>query len=195
MREQQRVRTRARILEVAAEEFDMRGYAAVSLSDIAAKLGMTKGTVYFHFATKAELARTVVEAYFGEWEDLQAEVSAQGLSGLAALHWLLLRVAERYRDDPGARAPLRLMREANVIEAALPTPFVAWIGAATRYLGEGQLAGDVRSDLDPSVIAWQLVAGFFGAKEVSHQLSRSEDLVERVSGMWSVFLSGVSARQ
>lgn len=49
LRDQQRERTRSEILRVAAVEFGRRGYAAVALSEIAAGLEMTKGSVYFNF--------------------------------------------------------------------------------------------------------------------------------------------------
>lgn len=87
-RDQQRARTRARILQIAAEEFDRRGFAAVALSEIAARLEMTKGTVYFHFPTKAALASAVVDTYFAAWEKLERQLAEQGLRGLPALRWL-----------------------------------------------------------------------------------------------------------
>ena len=43
-REEKPLRTRAAILQAAAVEFDARGYAAVSISEIAERLGLTKGT-------------------------------------------------------------------------------------------------------------------------------------------------------
>lgn len=44
--------TRERILQTALELFAQRGYEAVSVSDIAGALGLTKGALYRHFESK-----------------------------------------------------------------------------------------------------------------------------------------------
>ena len=46
---------RRAILDVAREAFLARGYAATSMSEIAAKLGGSKGTLYNYFRSKEEL--------------------------------------------------------------------------------------------------------------------------------------------
>lgn len=43
------------ILDVAATCFMERGYAATSIDDVARRLGATKGRIYHHFASKADL--------------------------------------------------------------------------------------------------------------------------------------------
>jgi AcrR family transcriptional regulator len=40
------------ILAAAFEEFVLHGYAAARLEDVAARAGVTKGTIYFHFESK-----------------------------------------------------------------------------------------------------------------------------------------------
>lgn len=40
------------ILAAAFEEFVLAGYAATRLEDVAARAGVTKGTIYFHFQSK-----------------------------------------------------------------------------------------------------------------------------------------------
>lgn len=46
---------RIEILDVAATCFMERGYAATSIDDVARRLGATKGRIYHHFASKADL--------------------------------------------------------------------------------------------------------------------------------------------
>ena len=43
------------ILDMAAESFMRRGFDATSIDDIAARLGATKGRIYHHFRSKADL--------------------------------------------------------------------------------------------------------------------------------------------
>ncbi len=49
--------TRHRILAVALERFAERGYAAVTMEDIAEAAGTTKGAVYYWFGDKDDLGR------------------------------------------------------------------------------------------------------------------------------------------
>jgi AcrR family transcriptional regulator len=51
---------RERIIAAAAMLFRARGYAAVSLRDIAAAAGLTTGSVYHHFASKDDAVREVL---------------------------------------------------------------------------------------------------------------------------------------
>ncbi|WP_375451372.1 TetR/AcrR family transcriptional regulator [uncultured Devosia sp.] len=48
------------ILEAAFEEFLQKGYAATRLDDIAARVGVTKGTLYVYFANKEQLFEAMV---------------------------------------------------------------------------------------------------------------------------------------
>ena len=52
---------RSEILDVAGEIFLEQGYAAASMSAIAARLGGSKGTLYNYFESKEELFRAYVE--------------------------------------------------------------------------------------------------------------------------------------
>jgi AcrR family transcriptional regulator len=78
----QRKRSRRieQILTVAAELFGERGYAAVSLEDVAERLDLTKGSLYHYFAGKDELATAAIEALGDEWNSRLAELAA-GLAG------------------------------------------------------------------------------------------------------------------
>ena len=52
--------TRRQILDAAAKLLRQNGYASTSLRDIAAATGMKAGSLYYHFASKEEIAETVM---------------------------------------------------------------------------------------------------------------------------------------
>jgi AcrR family transcriptional regulator len=64
---------RSEILDVAGEIFLEQGYAAASMSAIAARLGGSKGTLYNYFASKEALFRAYVER--------QCALSAESIFG------------------------------------------------------------------------------------------------------------------
>ena len=61
MAQQRRAReTRAAIVQGASSVFLARGYAETSLDQVTDAAGVTKGALYFHFRSKADLAGAVV---------------------------------------------------------------------------------------------------------------------------------------
>ncbi|MFI2608269.1 TetR family transcriptional regulator [Kitasatospora sp. NPDC018619] len=102
-------RTRGRLVEAGATLFDRRGYAGATLGEIAASAGVTKGALYFHFASKEELARAVAEQAEHSLRSACAELrSSSPLQGLIdAGYWLV----DALGADPVVRAAFRLGRE------------------------------------------------------------------------------------
>lgn len=61
LRDEQKLQTRAKLLEGAKALFAARGYAAVRVDDIAAAVGCSRATFYLHFTSKLEVLRAVAE--------------------------------------------------------------------------------------------------------------------------------------
>jgi TetR/AcrR family transcriptional repressor of nem operon len=55
--------TSGRILDVAERLLQTRGYNAFSYADIAQSLHITKASLHYHFPTKAELGKRLIERY------------------------------------------------------------------------------------------------------------------------------------
>ncbi len=53
--------TRSRILAAARRVFAHKGYAGASLDEVAADAGLTKGAIYWYFASKSEVLLTLME--------------------------------------------------------------------------------------------------------------------------------------
>ncbi len=65
--ERKRGRRIAQILTAAAELFGERGYDAVSLEDVAERLDVTKGSLYYYFSSKDELGTAAIETLGDDW--------------------------------------------------------------------------------------------------------------------------------
>jgi TetR/AcrR family transcriptional regulator, transcriptional repressor for nem operon len=83
--------TSDRILEVAAQLAQRRGFNGFSYADIAAALKITKASLHYHFATKADLGRALIARYT---ERFQAALDA--LEGTPAN--ILRRYVKLYED-------------------------------------------------------------------------------------------------
>jgi TetR/AcrR family transcriptional regulator, transcriptional repressor for nem operon len=55
--------TAQRILDVAEQLVQSRGYNGFSYADIAGEIGITKASLHYHFASKAELGEALIERY------------------------------------------------------------------------------------------------------------------------------------
>ena len=71
--------TRQRILRTAAKFFRQKGYTSSSLREIADSAGMQAGSLYYHFASKEDLAEAVMDAgVMGARRAAEAAVDALG---------------------------------------------------------------------------------------------------------------------
>jgi AcrR family transcriptional regulator len=77
--------TRQRILDVARELFATRGVQRTSLQDIADRLGLTKPALYYHFASREELVRSIVQPLIDDGEQFIAEQERQRVRDPRAL--------------------------------------------------------------------------------------------------------------
>jgi AcrR family transcriptional regulator len=59
--------TRQRILNAACELFGARGYEGTALRDVEERSGVNRGLIAYHFGTKDDLWKAVVDFYFSEY--------------------------------------------------------------------------------------------------------------------------------
>jgi AcrR family transcriptional regulator len=72
--------TRERVQATALELFVAKGFAHTTLQDIADRLELTKPALYYHFPTKADLVRTVVQPAIDDVERLLAEADESAMT-------------------------------------------------------------------------------------------------------------------
>jgi AcrR family transcriptional regulator len=65
--------TRQRILDVAVDLFIEHGYAGTSVRDISERIGMTKGSLYYHFASKEDVLNALVKPLLDDLDAFVAE--------------------------------------------------------------------------------------------------------------------------
>ncbi|WP_435060255.1 TetR family transcriptional regulator [Streptomyces sp. bgisy060] len=79
-RQERAVRTRRTVLEAAAAVFDERGYKAATIADILKRADVTKGALYFHFASKRALAQGILDEQFSQAEVPHASTACRNSS-------------------------------------------------------------------------------------------------------------------
>jgi len=98
--------TKERIIEAAQGLFSEYTYLGVSMSDIAKKLNITKAALYYHFASKEEIYKKVLEGTFDELRSYITKASREKTSDKK-----LYRLIKSYLDFG--------LREKNLIKAMM----------------------------------------------------------------------------
>jgi AcrR family transcriptional regulator len=102
--QRKRNRRMQEILGVAAQLFGERGYEAVTVEEVAARLDVTKGSIYYYFPSKDELGTAAIETLGDDWtarlERLPAARQGSASSRLRAL--ITAQVTIAVRDYPAA---------------------------------------------------------------------------------------------
>jgi AcrR family transcriptional regulator len=191
--QQRAVLTRARVLTAAAEVFARTGFLAASMNDIVDEAGVTKGAVYFHFASKEALAVAVVEEQFQQWPTLIASVARHAPDALVGIVALTYEVGTRFREDVLVTAGVRLSFERGLVNADMPTPFVGWVAQLQAMFAKARKEGLLRDGVMPAPTARALVGAFFGVQHISEIMTKREDLDARLDEFWRIFLQGIAA--
>lgn len=100
---------RDRLIAAATAEFAEGGYSASTLDAIAARAGVTKGGLYFHFAGKEELFFAVLD-HWREHRRRELQLHGQDSGGAAAsLRALLSGYLSFHLREPAATHLLRVL--------------------------------------------------------------------------------------
>jgi AcrR family transcriptional regulator len=154
--------TRLRILDAAARVFATRGYADTRLSDIAEEAGTFAGSIYYYFDSREELVEEVLklgvtrvfEAVRDKVESLPAGTSNRDrLTAAIAAH-----LAYTLTLDHFATANQRLFAQ---VPAEIRQRHIhlhrAYGNYWRRLLDGARRAGEIRRDLDLSVLRLQIL--------------------------------------
>lgn len=123
----QRGEGRARILDAALKLFEQRGFADVSMQQIADAAGVTKATLYHHFTGKEDLFVTLLRDVVNEfWQGTIARAQSEG------------PLEETLRDIVE-----------YVATAAQDTDFVTWSDDMHRHISGDSLQGILTEHPEP----------------------------------------------
>lgn len=186
MAQQERaIRTRRLILEAAAAIFDERGYASTTIAEVLERADMTKGALYFHFSSKEDLARGVLEA----------AVTTDGVRPqvlkLQEMIDILLLVAYRLPREPMLSAALRMAVDLQS-RRQFGTAWPDWIELLTGILKDAKGRGEVLPHIDETEIARMLVCSWTGVRVVTEGLPGAHDLPREVTLLLQLLLPAIA---
>jgi AcrR family transcriptional regulator len=184
------------IVDAAFEEFARNGFAATKLDDVAARAGITKGTIYLYFPSKEELfLATVKEMNRPAQEHLASLTAAPHGSAMAILRTHFTFVYAQMVEDRRAREILRMLLAevgrfpdlADRWRAEVIGPAVEALRGVVRYgIGRGEFRPSAAEEFPhllfaPVIMActWRLMFGDDNALDGAAYLEGHLDLMER----------------
>lgn len=200
-RQERAIVTRDRIVDAAIAIIEREGEAAVTVSQLVADTGLSRGAIYHHFADRSEVVRA---AQFGR-------LARQPSGDIAALRAAIrdARDQNEFVETVGlitaalcepARIPVRLVRATAIVAAATHddarVPVVALESDVAADLAgvvrEGQARGFIVPHVDAGAIAVVIEAVAFGLLIATciEPLPRRVDLAAAVRQAFLGFLTG-----
>jgi AcrR family transcriptional regulator len=183
--------TREAIVAGAAEIFEEYGYGSASLNQVSHAAQVTKGALYFHFQSKDELARAVIEEQHRLVVQDSGRILAEKRPAVESMILMCRAFGLRLVHESVVRAGIRLTLEATAFGHAVQQPYEDWILTMGELATRGQREGKIRASVDPEVLARYIVASFTGVQMVSNVLTDRIDLMQRIEDMWTILLPGI----
>ncbi|MFG2951588.1 ScbR family autoregulator-binding transcription factor [Streptomyces adustus] len=186
-KQERAVQTREAILRAAAEVFDEAGFAGASINRILKRAGLTAGALYFHFASKEDLARAVMNA---QPASIIPWLKSQGLQRLVDITMVW---AYQLQVDPLLRAGVRLTGEQGAFGVKDATPYQEWSQIMTECLQVAAAKGELQAGVEPAELAEFVVEACTGMQMYSAVVSEARaDLAQRAVRMWRLLLPGIA---
>lgn len=153
LRERRRQLLRDEIVQAAGALMHDKGYAAMSMDELASQVGISKPTLYSHFTTKEE----IVVAAVAYWFDRVSEVITSDAMPRTPLQQLafILRTVVQLQVDRGALSPRPWAPEIFQLLCQHPQMQARFDQIDTsikRLVHEARVGGELNPALDPVVI-------------------------------------------
>ena len=186
-------RTRQRIVDTARALFHAQGYGNTSMDDIVRKSRVTKGNLYYYFASKEELGQAVLEVTIAEQFDSGSSLDHAGPHEYIAA---MFRRAEQALSDGRCKGgclfgnlALEVSDVHDGLRRTLDQAFARWEQRVAELLGQGMRDGRLSHDLDPHVTARFVVATLEGGIMLA-KVRRDVDALRACAAMVARVLDG-----
>ncbi|GHF36022.1 gamma-butyrolactone-binding protein [Streptomyces mashuensis] len=179
------IQTRRQILEAAGSVFDECGYEPATIAEILSRAGVTRGALYFHFASKEDLARGVLAEAVTAEGVLPQETKLQEWVDVGMV------LAHRLPKEPLLSASIRLSSDRKA-RALFGTSWADWSEFLSAQLTEAKDRGELLPHVDPDRIARLFVGAWTGVEITSTALRETGELEAEIAALYDCFLPSIA---
>jgi TetR/AcrR family transcriptional regulator, transcriptional repressor for nem operon len=164
--------TREKILTVARELFNTKGFYATTISDLVEATGMRKGCLYFHFSGKDAIVRVVlndvIEGFFATLDRLFDGVDpGVGINSLLTFMLDMNLTTGFVGGCIFGNAALEMSDTNHEFEETMGKFFADWTGKVQSVVSKAQAQTKIRTDLDSLALAQIIIATLEGGVMMS----------------------------
>jgi TetR/AcrR family acrAB operon transcriptional repressor len=193
--------TRKALLDAALKVFSAQGYAATKLEDIAQQAGVTRGAIYWHFGSKAELYNVLVSETWKHIDEMIDRAVEEGGAAIEIIRRIMIGYITSFETDTKLRAVTELtwfktenLPELEEAYASKTAGVREGIAATVEGLQYGMATGEIRTDLDPWDIARAIIAYQNGVVLIWLLDPTAFSLKERAPHLADIFIQGIVPR-
>ena len=190
--------TRATLLKTALSVFSAKGYSAATLDDVAKAAKVTRGAIYWHFKSKADLDNTLVEEVSARGAAVVQQAVAEGGTLIEILRRVFVRQCAVMEEDREARAVMELalfktglspeLQAGRKKQLEAGNALVAGITDAMRM---GMAQGVLRQDVQPDDMARAFIAFENGVIQLWLTSPRSFSLKTSAESFADILIAGL----
>lgn len=179
------MRTRRQLLDAAASAFLEFGYEGASIGEITHRAGLTRSAVYFHFASKEELAQGVLD------EAVTTERVRSQVLKLQELVDAAMALAYRLPREPVLAAALRLAVDKGV-RRSVRTAWLDWIALITAILEDAKCRGEILPHVNEDQAARLVMSSWTGAALILEGVPGGHDLEHHIGMLLDLLLPSIA---
>jgi AcrR family transcriptional regulator len=160
---------RTQILQEATRLFATQGFDGTSIRAISDEVGIAKPSLLYHFPSKDELRRVVLEQVFSHWNDVLPDLLKVATSGEGRFESLMTEVLSFFLADTN-RAKLltrEMLDRPDEINEQLQKFLSPWMRLMADYIRRGQEEGIIYQDVDPDAYILQVIQMVVGGLSTS----------------------------
>jgi len=156
-----------RIIAAGFAVMSKKGYCTMTMDDIALHIGVSKGALYQYFKKKEDLVLEIIKTMD---EDVTQTVMTIFPNRTPMEIWS--EVLDRYMnkdiaDNSIFMEVLAMTARNDSIKESLSQMIRLWIDMATQTIADQQSGGLIRKDVNPRILAFALISGSIGLRNLA----------------------------
>ena len=193
-------KTRQAILDAALTVFSRQGYHPARLQDIADDANVTRGAVYHHFGSKADLYITLIKEASEQFNAVIAHAVAGGGTFQELGKRVLINAWTFLEEDPHLTKVVELftfktgfiseLAEINKLRVEESETLVAYI---VGFIQKAIERGELHPELDPEIVARAFIAYQNGVMNLWLTNKNAFSLKESATALAETFFQGLEA--
>lgn len=191
-----RAHSKDEIIQTGLDLIHSKGFNATGIETILKQADVPKGSFYNFFSSKEEFGLAVIDLFLSEiaalWHPFMEDVSLPPLMRMRKSFEVLITRFEGNNCSKGClvgNLALEMSDQSEVFRKRLDGALQGWIGSLAAVLEEAREDGAVHIDIEPVVLAENIVASFEGALLCAKVKKSVEPLKNFIHLYFEIFLA------